>query len=382
MKEIENQIKDKMKKYNNTLFIIIFILLSIFVLTFNIIVDPFDIKKYSEKKNYLCLNSEPSELAYTIMYLDRNNKYEYVMVGGSTLASLFYVDSFYKFTRKTVFQAVLGDISPNEKYELLKDYLELHPETKKIIIEISTHPYIQRGDKQIYKKEYKNESFLKVYFSFNATKKSLQKIIKKNSLQDNSPRIITRPDLKYNYKTSHIKENIEALKKIKELVNEKELNAIFFAPPVHALHLANCYESGAYEYIEEAKKMFAEITPFYDMSFISKYTTIKMDGEESYYYSDIIHPSVFMMKEILPVILDRKVDNNTSILITKENIDEELIKQRKKLEEYIKNNRKDVDAYKNNKYDPKHYEQSKSIIVHFKDLPEDIKKKYLLDEKY
>lgn len=379
-----------MQKYNNLIFLIIFLIISILIICFNKIMDPFNISEYKKANENFSLIDEPRELAKEILHIKKNEKYDYVILGGSTSNSIFKSYKKYKFVQNNIFLLCLNNIYPHEKYIILKDFLDLHPEIKNVIVEINIHPYIDINESEKskvmrYGHISKNYLFFKYYYSIDATKKSIQKLIQyikkkktkinehNNSIQDEG--FETYPNIKYQYSITNIDKNIEALQKIKELIDERKLNGIFYVPPVHSWHLAHCYKDDTYKYIEEAKRKFAKVTSFYDMAYVSEYTTFDLNGKLCFYYYDILHPSLFMQKEIIDVLIYKKENKNLSTFVTKDNIEPILEKQKNKLKNYTIKNEKEITQYVESKFNSEHYQNSK-IITHYADLPEYLKEHY------
>ncbi len=357
-----------MHKYKNIIFLIIFILLAVFILIINIIVDPFQIKNNIGQNRILKIIDE-RDYVYTCLNLTRNNKYDYLFLTGSSGEFCINTNYFKKHYGNIAIIDILGG-SPLEQFNLLKYYLKLHPETKNIIISLEFNTYLSCFKEYTIPRFPNNQlvDFIKLYFSADVTKKSIRQIItnfntknKRNEISPSSqtiknfhpnPLVYTAyKKRRYSYSQTCEYDNIEALKKIYNLIQEKNLNAVYFIPPVNVLYLADIKKQGYYANMETLKKMYAQIVPFYyDMAYVNS-NTIKPIGA---YFVDVMHSnSIAFNKKILNTLFKKEVDEDFAVYITKENVDKVITKQKNDLFKYIENNKNYVNEYVNFEYDSK-----------------------------
>ncbi len=158
---------------NNIIFLVIFIILSIGIIRLNQIVEPYQMSfKYINKSNDMFYVNR--DLVYTFLNQQKNIKYHTVIIGGSSCNDALKIGA-----AQNVALLNLPGISVLEDRDLLAYFLELHPETKNVIVALEPHAYFHCVNKYTLPKKPTSEfeDFIKLYFSFDATQKSLKQLI-------------------------------------------------------------------------------------------------------------------------------------------------------------------------------------------------------------
>ncbi len=348
----------KRKKYHNLIFITFLVFISLIIIIFNKQVDPYNLKNLGNELLYTMPDCK--KLVYTHINCTRQNKYDYILIGSSN--TLGIIGALSKYSDKKTYYLVLENMSFAEVHDVLKYYFKVHPETKNVLYSLEYGPFIMHDNDSygiLQKPPGKFADFINLFFSLSATEKSIHKVIllchqkfnQKNEKNIKRENIIdTGTNIKfsnnyylYNKKRryySNVKtlyKNINKFKKIYELLNQKNLNVIYFIPPVNALYLISNYNC-----VELFKRNAVRITPFYDYTFINDYT-IKPIG---YYFIDVVHANYdFFGNEISQLLLFNKMNEKYTVYITPDNINTVLKHQKDMVDEYIKNNKKYVNSY-------------------------------------
>lgn len=346
----------------------------------NIITDPFNLKgnpnpayfDFTKNPNpdYILEIIPKRDYVYTCINLTKNIKYDYLLISGSSGASPINTQYFIK-KYGNIAVITLNKTSANEQLCLLKHFLKLHPETKNVIVSLEFNTYIKCYNHYTIPRKPSNAltDFLKLNFSLDATKGSIKKIFSNikekiekvnheeinheevnpeeiNQVNINPPKrlIYTVNDRRrYTYDETCEYDNFETLKKIHNLIKEKQLNGIYFIPPVNALYLADVYSQGIYDDVEAWKKMVTQIVPYYDMAYVNKYTTMPL----GFYFRDVIHANryAFTLKILNSIIDKSNSEKDFATYVTKENVNEILKEQRTSLIEYMSKNEKQINSY-------------------------------------
>ena len=81
--------------------------------------------------------------------------------------------------------------------------------------------------------------------------------------------------------------NQARIKDIKELCEQKNIDVVFYSSPLHAYTLYDVCYQGVYGELEDFKREFAKVTPFYDFSYISDEFSKDPVSDENIYFSKI-----------------------------------------------------------------------------------------------
>ena len=308
------------KKNKNILFIVVVIIILSFIAPFNYIMDPYNcnspqkVRRYSFHNNY--------DLIYLVLKLDKVNKYKNLIIGGSDVNSMMLSASpLYK-------RLPLEGCGIKQIYEALATFIDLHPETELVIINIS---YLQLlfSDYMDFPKytgaNLNVHEIIKLYFSINTTKESVllfadkiklffqETFIKSNN--DNSDNLnipnefCVYPYRKFifdkNYELLQLKqkENFQYFIKMVNLLKSKNIKVNFTISPLNSILLANIYQDKIYrKIIEDFKHFLVSLdVNVYDMAYANKYTSSKITSADNYLYRDMMHPSILMGDKIMNI---------------------------------------------------------------------------------
>ena len=345
-----------MKKNKNIIFVIMFILASTLLISFNYIMDPYNYGPDKVKHMLkLDIHREPRDMIYTYLNKTKNVKVEHVLIGTSSATSLLNLPSFHCYTAQKMAVLAIPELSLDETYDILKYFLQIHPEVQHVFVSYDVNTYLHCLPYATLPKKPTNfvQDFIKLYYSLGVTKLSINKVLEqfKTHHEDNAQPYYINKKRKYSYNYDVelcMKKNLEKLQKIKELLTSKNIKSTYFMTPLHALYLSNMYKTNQLYKLENLKKEFVNIAPFYDMAYVTKHTAEPFE----YFWADVIHPLPFISYRIYDVLVYKKNNPEFAVLVDKNNIEKILNEQRKLIENYINENAEQVDEYVNSDYSP------------------------------
>jgi len=360
-----------MKKINkNTITIIIIAFLAIFIPVFNYFVDPYGL--FSDKEVYKTWDNERDTI-YQKIKTEKDERYDYVMIGDSGTAECFEEEDFEKITGKTLKKLKLNGMTIQEQYKLLQVYTDNHPENKNIILTLNFLAFIEKPMDKLPPVEstqtITSEELFKVLFSVDATLDSLcafklEQInfhtknlflkFRDTKIAQSIPFIrdyklkvekrIIYPNLRKPFKkTASIKKShIIYLKKVVYYCNKKNLNVFFIVNPSHTYEVCNIYKSGIWNTYSNFKKEIAEITPFYDFWYINPYNVAPIDFNNKY-WNDVLHPT----RELGMIFLSEIFKNpeDSAALINKKNVQNVIKQQKNGIKTFIVEHQTEIDNY-------------------------------------
>ena len=163
------------KTFNIICFIVVVIILGVFIFIFNKKVDPYSLEIMEYKRD---VSDYDRDFLYTFINLTAKYKYDYIYMCASCGNSSMVPYIFEEYTKKKIFMINTPGISPFEQYNLLKHFLELHPETKTIIISLEFNTYVNCYSKYTLPKNPTNKLYdiFRVYFSISSVMDSFEKL--------------------------------------------------------------------------------------------------------------------------------------------------------------------------------------------------------------
>ena len=318
-------------------------------------------------------------MVYTYINQTKKVGYKNIIVGASPAERLFPPSLFYIYTRENIASLTKSVISFSDHKKLLEYFIELHPEVKRVYVSLEFPRFISRNYSTFELKPTPIQDFIKLYYSFETTILSFKKI--KNSIfttnrnmniSDNDETYKVYKKIQYDIFAEDyeecVNENISQLKEIKNFLDSKEIETVYFIPPVHALFYADLYINNNLNKIEFLKKELSKVVPYYDMSIINQYAVEPF----VWLWHDVMHQEPFLYNEIYDVLVYEKENPVMSIFINKKNIDEQLKNQRELIKDYVNKNDDIVKEY--SKYDAKkENSQLKYEKYYIKNIPEPFK---------
>lgn len=337
-----------------------------------------------------------------VLKLSAKSKYDTLVLGGSTTESFINEDNV---TTKQAFISY-GMLPREVLSNYVNFFIELHPELKTVIfpIEYTSYYFNYKNEFPIIKSKYLSmKEFARLFLSYETTKLSIKKLIEKPKLvfdknrykkkedidspftEKEMTRMIdaldtittfetfdlgissiktNKKDFDYNFKynvfinrnySNYIKNNqtniINDLNQYIELFQKKNFNVVYIIPAYHAIMQSKIYKQFNYKDIETIKKFLVNKTgkSIIDFAYINKYTT--EDINKTYLYYDINHPFSYKYNLFFCAIdnLEKYKDKDVYVKLTKDNIEEVLFEQRKRLEKYIRENNPYIESFLNEK---------------------------------
>lgn len=327
-------------KKSNLLYIFINISLLIAIIALNYFTDPYFI---FNKARPLHISRYLLDEPYIPLKLHKNKKYDYVIVGGSTVNVLKLGNFNKKLADISCFRIKTQDME-----KLLLKYLDMHPETKTVFLAIdfrqlsdtSNHSIEQSSEMNITSKD-----IFRLFLSAKTIQYSVKKILKR--IPDYTVRLV-----KYDvHNIDKPKEDIEKLLiqsygRMFEELNKRNIKVVYFIPPVHANRMIYVNEKMGYETILNIKKyLISQSGYIIDMSTLNKYTSMPL--EDSFYlFSDVLHASDIYGYYIYNILFNTpNKDKDLFTVLTKDNIEQESLKQKKSIEKWQRENLKSYEYY-------------------------------------
>ena len=363
------------KKKTNIVFIIVFLLLSISVGLFNYIVDPYGIRDI--KANNFCIFHVPKDMVYTYINQTKKIKFDSVVIGGSSTGMVFFPKLFFRDTNENCAVLAYEGISPSEMYKLLEYFISMHSEVERVYVSIEPLQYINSSNLSIIQENPASQirDFIKLYYSIDVLKRSLNKIKNFNQNEKNDEDIVftLNQKLKYNYEYLE-EDNAKFIKEIKNLLDKNEKKYKFFILPLHSLFLSDLYYKDRLIALETIKRKIVEESSFYDFAFINEYTKNPFE----WLWRDIVHLSQFISPYVYEVIYYDEDRLGIATLLDSANIEDKISKQRKLIESYMQENKEYVDNYLNYDFNAaKDGEYTENRYL--KDIPEPYKTRFFAE---
>lgn len=316
---------------------------------FNYFIDPYNIFN----SNILCINPNFNDNPYLQIKLSKNKQSENVIIGGSSA----------KYLKVQNYEPNINDISTyyatiNEIQNILFYYLDLHPETKTVYFTLEYKLFDKRENE--IKPNTKNyltiKELYKLFLSFDTLKLSIKKLKTKNLTINSEVKLINLEDEFKNSKINRIippkdkeeytKYAIENLSEIFKELKRRNIKIVCFMPPFHANYQLRMEENFKDSIAQIKKYVVIETGSLIDMEMVNEYSTMPIKTSNEYFL-DEIHISDQYTKQLYNIIFNPTVeDKNLFVVLTKENIDSELIKRREQLLKYKKDYQQEYTQYR------------------------------------
>lgn len=368
------------KKKVNIAFVLIFIIMSVSVCLFNYIVDPYGLK-YMSSNNFNLFHI-PRNLVYSYINKTKNIKFDSVVIGGSSTGMIFHPSLFYRDTKENLAALQTEGLLPDEMYNMLEYFLNIHPEIKKAYISLELLQYISCSSQKTIPEKPTSfvQDFISLYFSIGATSSSIEKIKSNFSKTEENSDIVFRVNKKLKWKYDICEyDNYPYIKKINELLKERKIEAKYFVLPVNSVFLSELYKKGQFGSLENFKREITKISSFYDMAFINEYTKDPF----KWLWRDPLHMSQMLCPYIYETLVYDINHPEFVQIVGSKNIEKTLINQRRLVERYMMENKEYVDEYINYHFDATKYNQYNDYR-YWKDMPEPYKTRFFTeyDEYY
>jgi len=372
--EIE-KVKEVSKKKQVFLFVLFVILFLGSVISVNYFVNPYEVFKpnfgFEDKYD----GELDRELLYPKMKMLKKNDYE-VAICGSSSVMINIDESLLKkhFPYTKTYKLAVPVISFFEQYDAISHFVKLNPEVKKIFVSVDFSEgtkclninllpkysgdwlnirelYLLLLSEQTLHYSWENirETFYRNVFlptifdmkgsnfwrKFKYVREFREKIL------DDHNRFPKARFTDWNEKTLLLP-LFDELKRIKDFCDEHNVEIVFYTTPAHAFTLYDIKYQGVYEEMENFKREFAKITPFYDFLYVSEFSTEPVSVENKYWI-DAAHADIPLGDELLKTIAD---GNGTyGRYVTTENIENYLKIDRKNLADYSEKYAKELKKF-------------------------------------
>lgn len=378
-------------KRHNFIFLVIFIFCIVFIGVMNFVVNPYKLFNHNYKFPYVYDTSCDEQLVYPKMKFNSDKKYDILITGPSVIETCIKEERLKKlFPEYSIYKLVVDAVTVPEQYELVENFIKVHPEVKRIFIAIEfdgmTNPAANRLPRftgnNLNIKEYcflllsaKTSIFslkslnciltytlIPNFFSFLKEKPFFIKFKFVREYRYSEIRDYSRyPLVRYKdwWDRKLLNYLFVELKKIKLLCEKSNKEVVFYASPLHSNALFDIYYQGVYGELERFKKKFAEITPFYDFLYVCEYTNKPINRKNPYWlnpmHADAALGDLIMKKLILG-------EGTYGVWVTEENVKSVLKENEKALFEYARKNKEIVKTYIT--YDHLDFSSDKEIIYH------------------
>lgn len=363
------------RKKHISLFLVAIFALLIFVILMNYFVNPFHV--FNTNLHFADTNDYNYDryCIYPMIKLNKQTSYDYVVCGSSTIISNIDDKEFEKiYPDKKLFRLAVSGSTPDEKYELIKNFISANPEVKRIFVSVDFIEMLNEFENVLPKYTDGGLNREELYFllisnpsikySFKSVGKTFEETIfpqfifrlKKNFLFKKIPII-------YNYKKKIVvshnrfpkmrytdwvgkklqKQLFARIKDIKELCESKNIDVVFYSSPLHAYTLYDIYYQGIYGELEDFKREFAKVTPFYDFSYISDEFSKEPVSEENPYWVDAAHSDISLGNEIMKKFVEGK--SSYGRYVTPENVENYIKIDKKNLSDFAKENEQALKKY-------------------------------------
>ncbi len=253
-------------------------------------------------------------------------------------------------------------VNKEQEYELLKNYLDINPNTKHVFLVCSYYSKMLNMSQNIpaLPKYHKNNLYyiFPLLFSHDIFKSSLNIFRRKYFPIDNGEEdVVFRSYFNANYYVPFDEKELKQMESMYfyytieeiKLLKERGIGYTIVIPPYNGCFLNLIYNNELYHYyIKRLKHFLVENTDkVYDFAFINKYSRNKVYDNTPWFY-DMYHSSPMFNIKVFKYFFDKdNAENDIAMVLTKQNIDNMLKYQDNLLENYSNNNPDIIDYYSN-----------------------------------
>lgn len=416
--EIKSVDKNKMSKKNKNIFSILMAVICFLLIgLLNYIVDPYCVL---QNRNYMDFSMVEPENIFIKIKAYQNIPYNTVLIGSSEVGQMFWVTAMTKPYFNCIY-GYSGLLNHSNYYDLLKVYIELHPETKNVIL-VMNYPSLLNPTvihlPTFSSKSYSLSELIYLFWGQGTTQKSLKimsdricgvlRFLLKNKEQNSRENLVNklkiisislfaRSEQKFeaneNWLVSpsvpdqadglppeavlytNYQQNIEYFDKVFEFLNRKNIKCTVILPPAHVIFFALVNDNESCKKIFESflRYLTTKTDDIYDFALVNKYT-IK-DLSENYMYFNYIHPNIIWGSKILKILYNKpEAEKDLCIKLTSKNVEQVIVEQDILLNKYKKDHKDTFEKYKKESLVPNSVKKYKEKNIMYNDLPEDERK--------
>ncbi len=330
----------------------IFLLFYISALTltalFNFICDPYNIFKNKRK---IFISPQIIDFPYIPIKLHKNYKYNYVSPGGSAGKNLG-LDDFNDEIANISLEYM--SIENMEKY--LFNFLDMHPETKIALLQLDFFIIKKENENNIAKftgNSLNLKEIHKIFLGLSTTKYSFEQIF--NKKRQKKYTIYTKGPIQSNIpeKEEYIEKGKNFYYEIIKNLKKRNIDVKIYTIPISVYAQLDFYNQHN-DAIFQLKKYIVEQTgSLIDFAIINKLTSTNLN-KGYYLYIDSIHPIKTLGYYVYAALFDTPdKDEDLYVILTKENVDFELKKQKQELLKWRDKHKKEYEDYLNTEKEPR-----------------------------
>ena len=333
---------------------ILLFMVTAFIISIGVFNYAVDVYCVFNKDNRINILGNIEDNPYIAIKLKKNHKYDYVLIGNST-SKILYLDLFNpKIANIAYPSAKITDIK-----NVLCAYLDMHPETKTVILPLDLVMIGTVNKKNIASYSGKNlniNEIFRLFYHPKTTIQSIKKLINNKDNQDKYSIYLKKIPLRKQNKDDFEKRGMSAYSEIFKELKKRNINIICYTPPYPAYGLYYFCDLYGLKQIENLKKFIVENNGYLiDFAIINKHTNQPL-SKQAYLFSDIVHPKIIWGYFVYGALFDRNFKNDDLyVILNKDNIELNLTKQKQELDNWYKKNKDEYNNFLNINSKPKTY---------------------------
>lgn len=321
------------KIYNKRIFCSFFGLL-LFLIFFNIVIDPFEIFNVPKIKkiNAIKPDKDRNQRITKMVSLKLERKpIEAVFLGSSRVNSSISEKFYFQSTGKISKNLGMNALSHDETFKVANNVLLIHPEIKTVYLGLDFFRFLEKNKdnkRDVPISNSKNltiSEFNPLILSFNTTIASFNTLIKNlkkdksHIKQDKKPFFIRKLALySGNYKEAELAYGeFEKIKKFKQEITAKGYDIVLYVNPVHVLDIALIDKMGYLPVYNDWKINLAKNFDYIDFSILNELTCEPVNKDTKYFFENS-HSTEFMGNVVITDLLSGK--NLYSEYVTSKNV--------------------------------------------------------------
>lgn len=393
------------KKIMNLLFLFLLLVFFISLIVINYQVDP---HRVFHKDTYMDLGYIEPENIFIKLKAYRNIPYDTVLIGSSEAGTMFENSALTKKYFNRIYSGE-GFLSQKSYYRVIKAYVDLHPETKRVII-IVNYPSLLNNymvDYPVYTgPKYNLDELMYLFVGKETTELSLKmlydSVIKKlekisvfahfSKEEGNIGKIfkLVNPYIADDFigekkeAIRNLEDNINCYNQLFDFLDSKNIKYTLVIPPYNVSFLALINNDKVYKKSFDSflRYLTTKSSDIYDFALVNKYTLQDIFSNDNYLYINYNHPNFIFGLKVLKVLYNKTgAEKEIYIKLSSKNIDRIFKEQDKLLNEYVKSNSKVYSELKKIAYGEAEASETNQIISYENIPPEGKKELEYLDKE-
>lgn len=329
-------------RYNKRLLIMIFAILA-FIVSFNTIVDPYNIFNKIKLKNFNYYKPEikRQERLTKILSLKLTSRIDTIIIGSSRPDWSLNPEYYKKITGLTASNMAIVSGKFNEFCDILYKSISLHPEIKTVVLCIDLErfapiPVLTETKVDDISKKLSLSEFYSVYASIDTTFSSFSTLFRNLSEKDKkrydyngmkvpffNKKINDAFEFMikdYNYVGKNLDEktiNFYELEKLIKDLKSRNIDVVMYMPPMHITYFEIIDFNNGWDNVDKFKTELAKIQPFYDFMYVHPINTEEIKPDMKNYFESS-HATYLVGEKVLDKIF--KNEGDFGKLITPKNV--------------------------------------------------------------